>query len=551
MSYLKYSFKDALLESAVREYGATETDASWSPSEKLISRIDALSAKSKKRAVSPLVKWVAIAASAAVLFGVLASVRPVREGISALFGKTDETEPPSFTGPQTYLTEEETDRMTEKTGNAYPSTEPETEVTTQETTAPGTSAPETTAQETTVPETTPPETAVPETTLPETTVPETTAHETKEPETTPPETTEPETTIPETAAPVPVIRSYDPDEFDKNGYRLAVNGKGITPVVKFNAVEGEPIILPFSQIMSYLNGGEARIFTDSFIRIVYGDSSFAVNATYKKSITSQAFEGNWLDGKLTENSVLFLHGTAKTNGVLYADVNIVNAFLAEFTGGGVTVDTSTKTIDVRDGKYKEETIAAEDKHALPFAEGMFFVKTPVDDTPGFYDIAVYVNAEDDGGRSVKAFTIRAADGARLKIAAAKNENGSVEFYSWLEELVIADENYKYISSALQNRVSFVMVYPDAAEPYRTRIDGESARIEYSEQTKDKMMKFTKIKIQTSTVEFEAAELHERAAAMNGVITVYESDGETDSYMKAFDADDVFTLKIARENGLFD
>lgn len=526
MSYLKYSFKDALLESAVREFGATETDASWSPSEKLISRIDALSAKSKKRAVSPLVKWVAIAASAAVLFGVLASVRPVREGISALFGKTDETEPPSFTDSQTYLAEEETDRMTEKTGNAYPSTEPETEVIPPETTAPCTSAPETTAPETTVPETTPPETTVPE-------------------------TTEPETTIPETAAPVPVIRSYDPDEFDKNGYRLAVNGKGITSVVKFNAVEGEPIILPFSQIMSYLNGGEARIFTDSFIRIVYGDSSFAVNATYKKSITSQAFEGNWLDGKLTENSVLFLHGTAKTNGVLYADVNIVNAFLSEFTGGGVTVDTSTKTIDVRDGKYKEETIAAEDKHALPFAEGMFFVKTPVDDLPGFYDIAVYVNAEDDGGRSVKAFTVRAADGARLKIAAAKNENGSVEFYSWLEELVIADENYKYISSALQNRVSFVMVYPDAAEPYRTRIDGESARIEYTEQTKDKMMKFTKIKIQTSTVEFEAAELHERAAAMNGVITVYESDGETDSYMKAFDADDVFTLTIARENGLFD
>lgn len=138
MSYLKYSFKDALLESVVREYGATETDATWSPSEKLISRIDAMSAKSKKRAVSPLVKWVAIAASAVVLFGVLASVRPVREGISALFGKTDETEPPSFTGPQTYLTEEDTDRMMEKTGNAYPSTEPETEVTTQETTAPET-----------------------------------------------------------------------------------------------------------------------------------------------------------------------------------------------------------------------------------------------------------------------------------------------------------------------------------------------------------------------------------------------------------------------------
>lgn len=138
MSYLKYSFKDALLESAVREFGATETDASWSPSEKLISRIDALSRKSKKRAVSPFVKWVAIAASAAVLFGVLASVRPVREGISALFGKTDETEPPSFTGSQTYLTEEETDRMTEKTGNAYPSTEPETVVIPKETTAPET-----------------------------------------------------------------------------------------------------------------------------------------------------------------------------------------------------------------------------------------------------------------------------------------------------------------------------------------------------------------------------------------------------------------------------
>lgn len=138
MSYLKYSFKDALLESAVREFGATETDASWSPSEKLISRIDALSRKSKKRAVSPLVKWIAIAASAAVLFGVLASVRPVREGISALFGKTDETESPSFTGSQTYLTEEETDRMTEKTGNAYPSTEPETVVIPKETTAPET-----------------------------------------------------------------------------------------------------------------------------------------------------------------------------------------------------------------------------------------------------------------------------------------------------------------------------------------------------------------------------------------------------------------------------
>ena len=95
MSSDKLSFKDALLEAGVRDYHSIEKDGSWTPSGKLEAGMEKLikdQRPARRFFCSPLFKGVAIAASFAVLFGVLASVKPVREAFGSMFAHTTETE---------------------------------------------------------------------------------------------------------------------------------------------------------------------------------------------------------------------------------------------------------------------------------------------------------------------------------------------------------------------------------------------------------------------------------------------------------------------------
>ncbi|MBO4869059.1 MAG: hypothetical protein J5585_05055 [Clostridia bacterium] len=90
MSSDKLSFKDALIEAGVRDYYATEKDKTWAPSGKLESGMEKLIEKqgpARRFFGSPLFKGVAVAASLAVLFGVLASVKPVRQGVASAIGR--------------------------------------------------------------------------------------------------------------------------------------------------------------------------------------------------------------------------------------------------------------------------------------------------------------------------------------------------------------------------------------------------------------------------------------------------------------------------------
>lgn len=412
---------------------------------------------------------------------------------------------------------------------------------------------------------------VSETTGDDTTEPDTTGPAATEPETTEPETTEPETTAPKTTViatesdtepPAPDPTVYRPADYDKKGFRLIVNGHDITRTTAFHVGEDGRIILPFSTIFDCLGHGDSKVFSDNYIHIGYeGTPGFRVDAT-RYRVTSTLFEGNWLDGRITEESVLFLYGTARTNGVLYADAFIINAFLKEFAGGCVSVNSADKTIDVRDAHYEEEKPVSlpdeSDRHELPYADGMFFAKVPgttieVDRErySDYYAIVVYIKAEDDGGRIVPAFSVIAANGARVRIAAAQNEDGTVEIYSWREFLTTdGDGVHTYFACASEDRIVFSAWKTDAASPYSYNVKGKTASLRYTDETKEKLMMQSKNKYQASECEAEAAQIQASASGVSGVTVIYESDGQSESFMKTFDPEDVFTLTVARENGLY-
>lgn len=412
---------------------------------------------------------------------------------------------------------------------------------------------------------------VSETTGDDTTEPDTTGPAATEPETTEPETTEPETTAPKTTViatesdtepPAPDPTVYRPADYDKKGFRLIVNGHDITRTTAFHVGEDGRIILPFSTIFDCLGHGDSKVFSDNYIHIGYeGTPGFRVD-TVRRSITSELFEGNWLDGRLTDSDVLFLYGTAKTGGVLYADAFIINAFLEEFAGGCVSVNSADKTIDVRDAHYEEEKPVSlpdeSDRHELPYADGMFFAKVPgttieVDRErySDYYAIVVYIKAEDDGGRIVPAFSVIAANGARVRIAAAQNEDGTVEIYSWREFLTTdGDGVHTYFACASEDRIVFSAWKTDAASPYSYNVKGKTASLRYTDETKEKLMMQSKNKYQASECEAAAAQIQASASGVSGVTVIYESDGQSESFMKTFDPEDVFTLTVARENGLY-
>ena len=127
----KYTLKDMLLEAGVREYYGTPAAKGWKPSEKHTAAMEKLYDKqltlTERIRLRPLYKWLAVAASFAVLVGILASIKPVREGIAAMFGGRN--------GPDTGLTQ------------------PDATVTDSETSAKETTAGETTAEETAEPDT--------------------------------------------------------------------------------------------------------------------------------------------------------------------------------------------------------------------------------------------------------------------------------------------------------------------------------------------------------------------------------------------------------------
>ncbi len=82
---IKYSLKDVMLEAGVLDYRAAETDVTWVPSDKHKRAMDKIYKKEKDSKFTSLVKLLYGVAAAALLFIVIASVKPLREGAASLF----------------------------------------------------------------------------------------------------------------------------------------------------------------------------------------------------------------------------------------------------------------------------------------------------------------------------------------------------------------------------------------------------------------------------------------------------------------------------------
>lgn len=82
---IKYSLNDVLIESSVRDYSAIRIDPEWTPTQTHERKMERIFRKAERRAFR-IPGWVAAAASVVVLFGVLASVKPVRDAVGSFFG---------------------------------------------------------------------------------------------------------------------------------------------------------------------------------------------------------------------------------------------------------------------------------------------------------------------------------------------------------------------------------------------------------------------------------------------------------------------------------
>ena len=110
--------------------------------------------------------------------------------------------------------------------------------------------------------------------------------------------------------------------------------------------------------------------------------------------------------------------------------------------------------------------------------------------------------------------------------------------------------HTYFACASEDRIVFSAWKTDAASPYSYNVKGKTASLRYTDETKEKLMMQSKNKYQASECEAAAAQIQASASGVSGVTVIYESDGQSESFMKTFDPEDAFTLTVARENGLY-
>ena len=113
---IKYSLNDVLIESGVRDFREIAICADWTPTDKHKTKMEKIFNSADGRVSGRLKSILAAAAAAAIIFGVLAAVKPVRDGVasffSGLFTKPAHTVTDTDTTAQTHVTEPDTDAET-------------------------------------------------------------------------------------------------------------------------------------------------------------------------------------------------------------------------------------------------------------------------------------------------------------------------------------------------------------------------------------------------------------------------------------------------------
>ncbi|MBO4868713.1 MAG: hypothetical protein J5585_03270 [Clostridia bacterium] len=109
---IKYSLNDVLIESGVRDFREIAICADWTPTDKHKTKMEKIFNSADGRVSGRLKSILAAAAAAAIIFGVLAAIKPVRDGVasffSGLFTKPAHTVTDTDTTAQTHVTEPDT-----------------------------------------------------------------------------------------------------------------------------------------------------------------------------------------------------------------------------------------------------------------------------------------------------------------------------------------------------------------------------------------------------------------------------------------------------------
>ncbi len=345
---------------------------------------------------------------------------------------------------------------------------------------------------------------------------------------------------------IPVLAS-DPAGFNKNGYKLYINGNNATQTVNFDVSGDGEVTIPFAAVLNGLKRCETKDFGSS-VSIKYDGVTYSFN-TAKYELTGSSFNGNWFDGKET----LFMAFYVKDRAV-YTDMNLLNEFLSDFAGGSATVDHKNKIIEIKDKYYDEEspkqTLITKEKHVIPFSDGAFFTVTYGDENeknPGYTRIDFYVPAKDDGDTPVIANWVNVPDGARVRITARRKTNNAIEVFYWSEYSGESDGGeYSYYAAASRFELYYTMVKPDAAFPYLYTAAGKSVSFTYTDGNKDnKMMinqkNYVPVEALASSLNDAVAEPEQTTDKSVDPVILYESDGVTGSFLQPYDINDPFTL----------
>ena len=344
---------------------------------------------------------------------------------------------------------------------------------------------------------------------------------------------------------IPVLNE-SPSKFNKNGYKLYVNGNKVDSVSFDVSGDGEAT-MPFAAILNCLEHCEVKDF-GSAVYIYYGEAVYELQALSYK-LTGGNINGNWFTGKNT----LFMAFVVK-NKTLYTDIGFLNDFLSAFAGGSATIDHVKKTIEIKDKYYdeeKKEPVTPEGtRYEIPFSDSAFFTVTFADQNeknPGRVRVDFYVPAKDDGNALVNASYCTFPDGARIRIAALRKTNNAIELFCFCEYSgKSSDGEYSYAASANQVELYYTVNNPNAAFPYAYTVTGKSVSFTYTDGTKDRTLAYNQkdyvpVEALVSSLCEKLNDPDQTVDTSVDPVILYESDGVTESFLQPYDAADPFTL----------
>ena len=351
---------------------------------------------------------------------------------------------------------------------------------------------------------------------------------------------------------IPVLNE-SPSKFNKNGYKLYINGNKVDSVSFDVSGDGEAT-MPFAAVLNCLEHCEVKDF-GSIVYISYDGKSYQFKPPYYE-LTGDGIEGNWFKDK----STLFMTFYVKDKKT-YSDLGVLNDFLSDFTGGSATIDHDKKIIEIKDKYYDEEKKEPVNpdgtRYEIPFSDGAFFTVTFADENeknPGKVRIDFYVPAKDDGNALVNASYCTFPDGARIRIDARRKVNNAIELFCFCEYSGASNNGeYSYKAFASQIELYYTAYKPDAAFPYAYTVTGKSVSFTYTDGTKDrttmlKQKEYVPVEALVSSLGDRLDNPDQTVDTSVDPVILYEYDGTTESFLKPYDTADPFTLTAG--NALF-